>query len=848
MAGGIVAAAMGGRRILAAGAAIAAIAALALALAAPGTAAPKQSRYSLVHGCYSLQPAAGGFVQKSGDGYDTRGTAPPRSEAFRMQATDLGSYLLFGRDRDFLAVDGGSIAPAAEAGPRADWRVVPAKGSSYRLISLAANRPLARGADGRLVLAEAGRSDRATRFGFAAAGGCSVFPEVELNAKGTPARGDTAFERVVGLADMHNHVSAFEFLGGRAHCGKPWDRYGVERALTDCPDHYPDGRGAILENLFYGDPTRAHDPVGWPTFASWPAHDSLTHEQTYWRWLERAWLGGERLMVNNLVENGVLCRTYPLKKNSCDEMDAVRLQAQRMRELEDYIDAQAGGPGRGFLRIVSNPFEARRVINRGKLAVVLGIENSELFGCIERMDVPQCSFADVKRGMDEVKRLGVSSLYPVHKFDNAFGGTRFDGGAVGPVINSGQFSLSGHFWSAETCEGKRSDNTIEGATLPSSAQERADAISGSDDADVIDAGLAQHLDAAAAAPVYPPPPHCNTRGLTPLGHKLIDLMIDEHMLIEVDHMSVKARDEVMRIVRRRGYSGVLSGHEWSDPRSYREILHAGGMVGGRANDVEGFVADYEKYSKGRSKRYFFGWGHGPDANGLGALPSPSEDGNPVGYPFKGIVGDVTFQRQRSGERVFDVNEDGTAHYGLLPDWWRDLRLAAGRDSTLPRALKDGAEAYLQTWERAYGVPRERCFPRRGRLTHRGLGKLRIDAGPFSALKRVGQPKVRRDHTYRYCVKGSGRSFVGAAFLPRARLLATDGPGYSAGPVEVGDPERALRGVARERRGNFWVESGRKGRSRFVYVARKSRVVAIGLAGKGLQVGPRGARAVARIAG
>ena len=84
-------------------------------------------------------------------------------------------------------------------------------------------------------------------------------------------------------------------------------------ALVDCPDHYPNGSGAILENLFYGDPTRTHDPVGWPTFADWPAYDSLTHEQTYYRWLERAWLGGERLMVNNLVENGVLCRVYPLQ-------------------------------------------------------------------------------------------------------------------------------------------------------------------------------------------------------------------------------------------------------------------------------------------------------------------------------------------------------------------------------------------------------------------------------------------------------------------------------------------------------------------------------------------------------
>ncbi len=267
------------------------------------------------------------------------------------------------------------------------------------------------------------------------------------------------------MADMHNHVSAYEFLGGRAHCGKPWDAYGVAYALVDCPDHYPNGAGAILENLFYGNPARTHDPVGWPTFKSWPAYDSLTHEQTYYRWIERAWMGGERLMVNNLVENGVLCRIYPLGHDtSCDEMDAVRLQAKRMYELQDYIDAQAGGPGKGFFRIVTDPFQARRVINDGKLAVVLGIEESELFGCTEFQDVPQCTIDDVKAGIDEVRKLGVSSMYPVHKFDNAFGGTRFDAGAVGAVINTGQFTLSGHFWEIEPCTGEEADNTIATST------------------------------------------------------------------------------------------------------------------------------------------------------------------------------------------------------------------------------------------------------------------------------------------------------------------------------------------------------------------------------------------------
>ena len=69
------------------------------------------------------------------------------------------------------------------------------------------------------------------------------------------------------------------------------------------------------------------------------------------------------MFTNLLVDNNQLCKIYPFKRNSCNEMDGVRLQAQRIRELERYIDAQNGGPGEGWFRIVTDPFEARRVIN-----------------------------------------------------------------------------------------------------------------------------------------------------------------------------------------------------------------------------------------------------------------------------------------------------------------------------------------------------------------------------------------------------------------------------------------------------------------------------------------------------
>ena len=217
-------------------------------------------------------------------------------------------------------------------------------------------------------------------FTFDPVSGCADYPEIEVNVDGVPPTSDPSDE-VRGTVEGHMHQMAFEFLGSQAHCGRPWHRFGAPFALQDCTDHQPNGCTAVLENAVSG--TTCHDTGGWPTFAGWPQHDQLTHEQSYYKWLERSWRSGTSIFVNLLVENRVLCELYPIKPagHDCDEMVTVRREAQRMRELERYIDAQSGGPGEGWYRIVESPAEARQVIADGKLAVVMGMEVSEPFGC-----------------------------------------------------------------------------------------------------------------------------------------------------------------------------------------------------------------------------------------------------------------------------------------------------------------------------------------------------------------------------------------------------------------------------------------------------------------------------------
>ena len=296
----------------------------------------------------------------------------------------------------------------------------------------------------------------------------------------------------------------------------------------------------MLEDALSG--TTHHDPIGWPTFRDWPAPNSLTHEGTYYKWLERSWRGGQRIFVNLLVENNQLCMLYPIKRNSCDDMDSVRLQAHDMYKMQDYIDAQFGGPGKGFYRIVKSPFQARKVINAGKMAVVMGIETSVPFGCTMKLDVPACSISDIDRQLDEVRKLGVRQMELVNKFDNALAGVAGDTGEVGALVNAANFLETGSFWDMRHCEpadGESHDKNQVAAPGINAGQQ--DALFGA---------IAQLGLPTIALPLYAPPDHCNARGLTTLGEHTIKALAQRHMIFDPDHMSVKARSSALDTHRR----------------------------------------------------------------------------------------------------------------------------------------------------------------------------------------------------------------------------------------------------------------------------------------------------------
>lgn len=702
----------------------------------PARTAVPADRYAMAGGCYTL---SAGLV---------------RFGPYYFKATRLGGYLLHTTGGE-LAVVNGAVKVAAKASAAADWTATRA-GTGYRF-DVGAGKALTV-AGGKLV------PGAGTTFALRTASGCPSYPEADINVTGDPFAGETTYQEVRGFVDAHTHGMAFEFLGGKVHCGRPWHTYGAPYALVDCQDHtLTQGKGALLESVLSGEPS--HDPVGWPTFKDWPAPESLTHEGTYYRWLERAWRGGQRLFVNLLVENNKLCQLYPMKKNSCDDMDSIRLQASDMLKMQDYIDAQFGGPGKGFYRIVKDPFEARRVINSGKMAVVMGIETSIPFGCTYKKvlgkDFPACTKAEIDANLDEMHALGVRQMELVNKFDNALAGVAGDAGAIGPLVNTANFLETGSFWAMEHCEpadGESADNPQIGV-LPDLSAGQQDALFGA---------IGQVLGLLPATPLYGPPAHCNKRGLTELGVHTIEGLAKRGMVFDPDHLSVKARASSMDVIDDLAYPGVISSHSWSTPDTYPRIYRAGGFITPYAGDSTGFVAKWRRHLGWADPRYYFGFGFGADINGLGAQGNPrgADVPNPVSYPFTGLGG-VQVDRQQAGERTWDINVDGVAQYGLYPDWVEDLRQVAdaqhaGDGEKIVDDMARGAEAYLQMWERAYGVRPDSCRNASLRLAVPTVrSRVTLGMTTEAVLRAVGQPYQRLGTSYSFCAKTSTRAKVPA---------------------------------------------------------------------------------------
>ena len=227
-------------------------------------------------------------------------------------------------------------------------------------------------------------------------------------------------------------------------------------------------------------------------------------------------------------------------------------------------------------------------------------------------------------------------------------------------------------------------------------------------------------------------------------------------MIDVDHMSERARDARARDRGAARLPARFEPHgdrgELDPGRASQPATGSGGIAAAtpaQAPELAERILALRAYDRGRETA---GVAFGSDTGGFSSLPGPPEAGHEVAYPFDGYRSDVEFHRQVSGERAFDLNFDGVAHYGLFADLLATMRSEPG-GAAATRTLYGSAEAYLQSWSAARELPA-------GRLRRNDGGRWVAPVGdPRIAPRFVGVTgdRTRRPPAMRFSPPGTSGS-------------------------------------------------------------------------------------------
>lgn len=397
----------------------------------------------------------------------------------------------------------------------------------------------------------------------------------------------------------------------------------------------------------------------------WPRWDTIAHQQAWEGWLRKAKDGGLSLVMVSLVSNGFLCNALPYQnlKRPCDEMTDIEVQLQMARDFDARTD---------WVEIALSPAHARQIIASGKLAMVLSIETSKLFGG-----------KDWRTELDRFYSLGVRSLQPVHQLDN-----RFAGAAPHNAI----------FQAAEFLENCHIDTDC-GVTTGSFT-------------------LGFDVDSACR----------NVKGLTAEGKAMVQAMMSKGMLVDMAHMSERSVQDTYALAQANTYYPLMISHghfrEVMNPKVaeqekstpawvVRYLRQTGGMFGLRTAHDE--VRTYTKTAvannchgstRSLAQAYEFGrqglkvsMAFGADLNGFIQQTRPRFGPNGAcSASFQAEADVQAYQQTLSGPGRLgtDFDENGLAHIGLLPDLLRDLK-NLGVNTT---GLENSSETFIRMWERA----------------------------------------------------------------------------------------------------------------------------------------------------
>jgi hypothetical protein len=480
------------------------------------------------------------------------------------------------------------------------------------------------------------------------------------------------------------------------------------------------------------------DAKGYPDFDKWPVWNDLTHQKMWIEWIRRAHQGGLRVMVALAHNNKTLGDMVagPGDYPTDDKWSADK----QIGEIRDFVMRHVD-----FMEVARSSADVHRIVSANKLAVIIGIEVDHI-GNFPAAGVPVLGpppppprDADVIAEIDRLYGEDVRYIFPIHLLDNAFGGSA----AYMNLFNVSNLREDGHSY----------------ALVCASADDNIGYSYNNDDLDFTNIlGQLAKTGVAVASISYPP---CqwgqkNSLGLTPSGVVAIKQMMRRGMLIDIDHMSQAAADQMLALATEFNYP-VNSGHNGlrgalgcgsQNERALRAdqyakigSLHGMAGVGSGGLTSQQWLKLYSQVIQSMGGGSIVA-GFGTDTNGLtlGMPPRPGAAGRPASqvpgpqyqlyvqcalsckitplitscvndcatqFPHAYITEpgsldavqyNQAFPRSTDGNHVWDYNRDGVAHYGMLWDFLQDVRTLQGGSTMVDNNFMYGADYFFHTWQ------------------------------------------------------------------------------------------------------------------------------------------------------
>jgi microsomal dipeptidase-like Zn-dependent dipeptidase len=516
--------------------------------------------------------------------------------------------------------------------------------------------------------------------------------------------------------------SAADALG---HCNSTHGGWGVDNGCGDylragIINYALDDKFVFKSDNIHGD----HHHAGYPDLPYWPHQSSILHQQMWWEWIKRAYDGGLRVMVALTVNSELLAELI----NGDQPYDDKSVADLQIDETVAFVNRH-----RDFMEIAYSAADLRRIVSANKLAVILGMEVDKIgnFGKPGVLTKESTVIAEIKR----LYSKGIRYVFPIHLIDNSFGGTA----VYSMLFNFANRHANGYMFRVTS---SKDPYVRYRANL-------TDGPLGFENGLILGArGFLEGL-GQIPAPCFndlikcSPPPgkvrccgsyekvlnmltpsveldaykfigggHVNSLGITGLGDIAINEMMKLGMIIDVDHMSELSMTSVIERAEKvpggyplvMGHNGIrgADGKERNAPlKLVRRVAALGGMFGVGTSHAtpDEFVQNYRAVWEAMGKRAV---AVGTDVNGFEPLPKHmrSKDAGTSTAFYTGFFKDSPIKTKSgiSGStRTWDyIKEGGVSHYGLMPEFFYDVKTSAGGTDVITN-LMSSSEHFAQMW-------------------------------------------------------------------------------------------------------------------------------------------------------